>query len=553
MKQKFTLFCCLFFSLLFSSGEMKAQFFNFLPQNSNYLRGEVRSEASGLTFTYRLQDDSTLALSTLLIHTDNNGQALWMKNAGSNFSSYTMAPDSSVILTGGRSTGAGNRIAILQKLDRNGNVIWNKSIAASSADVGIGNIMIGANNTVFATITRSNFSSSTYFTKSAVIAFDMNGVVLWTKYFSNSAQTTEYGFTRTLLAANGDFVGVADVRGSSGASANGMMITRISPQGVVRFSKYIDFKSTHNQLSVTGLVETPSENLVFGGRLMTDQISTYPNTMWLARLDSAGNLAQQKVYSGGERVGEQLHSLRYDNGQIFAYVHLFSPFDSVTKTNWIGTVNEQTLAFTGQNATALEVNSEDPYGNVSNSFCITTDGKPTVAAGFYCVEKDRYFPLMQQWSSTLASSCAALDEVQPLVDSAASYVVANYTPVGSFTLTHANDTTLISLTDATPAVIANLCNGCTSTTPNGITQPSQKQVFRIYPNPGNGQYYIDLAQHIQSAQIIIYNNVGAVIFQSTVQGTHQSIDLSTQAAGMYIVRVRTEDGNVATAKLIKDR
>ena len=553
MKHKFTLACCALITAAFSPVTTHAQFFKFLPAESNYLNADVRSELSGLTYSYRLQDDSTLALKTIIVRTDNSGQVQWTKQAGPNFTSYTLAPDTSVILTGGATVTGGNRIALLQKQDQNGNVVWAKSLKISSADVGIGNIMVAADNTIFATLTRSSFSSSTYYSRAAVAAYDGSGNMLWTKYFSNSAFTSEYGFTRTLLAANGDFIGVADVRGSSGASANGMMVTRISPQGTVRFSKYIDFKDTHSQLSVTGLVETASGDLVLGGRLMTDQISTYTNTMWMGKMDSAGNLGVQKVYSGGNRVGEQLHSLRYDGGKLYAYLHFYSPYDSVVAQSvWIGTVNEQTLAFTAHNATEIAVNPEDPYGNVSNSFCITSDGKPTVAAGFYCVETDLYYPLMQQWPASLASSCAALDAVQPLTDSTVAYVATAYTPSGSsFTVTYASDTTVISLTPIAPVVTAGLCSGCAN--PTGVTQVVQKEMFRIYPNPGDGRFFLELEGSLGEAQIAISNIMGATVYQSGLQGNRQSIDLTEQPAGLYFVSVRTNNGRVITSKVVKDR
>lgn len=553
MKNKFTLICYIFIAALLLPDTSKAQFFNYLPGMSNYINSDVKADPSGLLFSYRTQD-TALQLKTFLIHTDNAGQVQWVKTPSSNFSSYTLAPDSSLILTGGRSTTSGNRIAVLQKLDRTGNAVWKKSLAASSADIGIGNIMIGVNKTIFATITRSSFSSSTYFSRAGVVAIDSNGVLLWTKYFSNSAQTTEYGFTRTLIAANGDFIGVADIRGSSGASANGMMITRISPLGIIRFSRYIDFKPTHTQLSVAGLVETASKNIVFGGRLMTDQISTYPNSMWLGKMDSAGTMIQQKVYSGGQDVGEQLHSLRYTNNKIFAFLHLYSPFDSVRKSLWMGDLDEQTLSFTAQNATELEVNSEDPYGNVSNSFCISSDGKPTVSAGFYCVAKSRYFPVMHQWSFNLASSCAALDAAQPLVDSITTYVVASYTPVGSFAFTYSTDVTVITFTNEALPVIANLCSGCatnTTSTPTGVKQVQQKGMFHIYPNPSDGLYHLDLDEPLQQVQMTVYNNLGAVVYETTIQSTQQLIDLREHAPGLYFVRLKMNDGPATTVKLIK--
>ncbi|HTO16105.1 MAG TPA: T9SS type A sorting domain-containing protein [Edaphocola sp.] len=551
MKLKSTFALGLVISSMLASHTMNAQFFKYLPEESNYLRGDVKNEAGGLTFTYRLQDDSTLALKTLLMHTDNNGQVQWTREAGNNFGSYTIAPDTSVILTGGGTTD-GNRYGILQKLDKTGAILWRKSLAISSADVVIGNIMIGAGNIIYATLTRSSFISSTYLSKSAVAAYDLNGNMLWTNQFGKSSKTSENHFARTILASNGDFIGVVDIRGASGASANGMMVTRISPDGTVRFAKYIDFVGTHTQLSVTGLVETASQEIIFGGRLMTDQSSKHTNTMWLGKLDSLGNMTQQKSYSGGEKVGENLHSLRYDNGQLYAYIHFYSPFDSILNQSiWMGIINEQTLSFTNQNATAINVNLEDPYGDVSNAFCISSDGKPTIAAGFYCTEKDKYFPIMQQWSSTLVSSCSALDVVQPIVDTATNYIAENYSPQNSFTVVYANDTNVIALTDVAPAITADLCNGCNAVT--AIRTVKKASLFRIYPNPGNGLFYIDLEEGVQKGQVRISNILGATVFESTLKSIHQSIDLSTQSPGIYFVRLRTSDGSVADLKLIKDR
>ena len=550
MKQKSPLAACLLFIAVLFTGPANAQFFNYLPGISNYIRSDVKADPSGLTFSYLVQD-STLAIKTILLHTDNNGQVQWTKNAGSNFGSYTIAPDTSVILTGGRTVTSGNRVALLQKTDKNGTVIWKKAIAAASADVGVGNVLVGANNTFYATLTRSSFLSSTYYSRAGVLAFDGNGQILWTKYFANSALTTDYSFSRTLVAANGDFVGVADIRGSSGAAANGMMITRISPQGTIRFSRYVDFKTTHNQLSVTGLVETPSGNLVFGGRLMTDQISTYPNSMWLGRMDSAGTLEQQRVYSGGTDVGEQLHSLRYANGNLFAYLHYYAPFDSIKRSLWIGTLNEQSLAFTAQNATAIEVSPEDPYGNVSNAFCISSNGKPTAAGGFYCAASGKYLSTMEQWSSNLGSSCAALHAVQPLLDSAATYVATNYVPQSSFTVTYAPDTTLIEIENVLLVAVADLCNGCT--TPNSIPLPQAGISFHIYPNPSDGHAFINLEQPFNQARVVVSNMLGKVVYQSEMQRLPQPLDLSALAPGIYLVSVYTGNGIVATAKLVKDR
>ena len=553
MNQKTTKasYLCLF--LLLGAVGVRAQFLQHIPGVSNYIRSDVRSELGGLTFTYTIQD-STLAIRTYLIHTNNAGQTLWMKNAGSNYGSHIVTSDSSIIIAGGRSTTACNRIAFLEKIDKNGNVLWIKSIANPSVDVGIGNLMEGSGDTILLTATRSSFSSSTYYSRSAVMAFTGSGTHAWTKSFANGSFTTDYAFSRAMLAANGDFIGVADIRGSSGASANGMMITRIKQNGTIVFSKYFNFLSTHNQLSVTGLSETSTGKIIFGGRLMTDQISTYPNSMWLAQMDDTGSVIMQKSYYGGVDVGELLHGLRSENGKTFAYVHRYAPFDTVQRSFWIGELNEATLSFISQNATELEVTTEDPYGNVRNAFCLTTNGKPTVAGGTFCVATGKNIPMMMQYSSTLTSSCTTLDELQPMIDSTTSYPVTNYTSAATVSLTVATDTTQVRLTDTVSFVLGNLCNGCaTSQPPTGVKAVKTGLDVSIFPNPGDGIFIVNLSDAANQLNIAVYNNLGAIVYQQIVSGKQHRIDISNHAPGLYYVQVRMADGTTSVTKLMKDR
>ncbi len=66
-----------------------------------------------------------------------------------------------------------------------------------------------------------------------------------------------------------------------------------------------------------------------------------------------------------------------------------------------------------------------------------------------------------------------------------------------------------------------------------------RNVF-IYPNPGNGIFYIDLSQFIQSVQIEILNSKGKEVKKSTFDpGAIISIDLSGQGKGIYLFRVRS--------------
>ncbi len=532
--------CCLSVS---AANRLDAQFLQYLPDLSNYISSDAKSDASGMTFFIHYQD-TTLAHQRVLLRTDNDGQPQWAKRVD-NMNDYTIAPDSSIVFTGGIRMSGGNYSAVIQKNDKAGNYLWTTTVRTSS-DCYIGNPMVNDSNIIYVIATASSFFNSTYYSKSAVMGFDKDGQRLWTKHFANGGFTTDYGFSRTYLAANGDFIGVADIRGSANAPANGMMITRINQQGNIVFSRYFNFRATHNQLSVTGLTELPSGDIVLGGRLMTDQISTTTNTMWVDKMDAAGNTLAQKTYHGGETVGELLHSLRYGNGKLYAYLHILAPSDTVVRKIMIAELDPQSLSMTAHYAVDIPVTTEDPYGNVNDAFCITSDGKPTLVGGFYCDERKRYLATIIQLSSAFEGSCEELEVTQTLIDSVATYTDTVYTSMNTSTFTVGTaDTVAIKMSDIALPTLADLCNGCGAV--NNVATLKPTSHIQVYPNPGTGIYTLNIAGIKKGAIAVIYNNMGASIYRRSLNTENETIDISAQPAGIYYLRV--SDGQ--TLKLIK--
>jgi len=550
MKAHFTRLTFLLLPALFFTTKAEAQFYDFIPGICNYINSDVKADTSGLTFRYMWQD-STLAIHRALIHTTNDGETVWTKRASQNFGSYLTLPDNSMILSGGRSITGGTRIGLLQKNNPDGTISWTHAVTSTTNDVSVGNLM-RTGNTIIATVTRSAFFSSTYMNKAAIIAFDTAGALLWTKYFSNPTFTTDYYFARTMIAANGDILAVADIRGSSGNSANGMMITRLTPSGTIVFSKYVNFLSArHNQLSVTGLTELPNGDIILGGRLMTDQISIYPNTMWLGKLNSAGDLLLQKTIHGGTDVGEQLHSLQYANGKLYAYMPVYSPFNTVSRSLLIGEIDPQTLSFTATQ-TALEIafHPEDPYGQVANSFCMTTDGKPTASAGFYCTETNKYYPIMLQVSADNETSCTDDEVPVTFIDSIANFPFTTYTPQGTFAVTFVADTAQIHLSEITPFERQDLCAGCVSTLSAG--EQVNTAAISIYPNPNDGQFTISSPATGPDDAFEVLNTQGAVIYAGNLSVALTPVNLQGHAPGMYYIKIARKGQAVTMYKVVSN-
>jgi hypothetical protein len=77
-----------------------------------------------------------------------------------------------------------------------------------------------------------------------------------------------------------------------------------------------------------------------------------------------------------------------------------------------------------------------------------------------------------------------------------------------------------------------------------------RQVIQIYPNPLHGQLTIE-SNTIIKQTLHIYNVLGEQVFETQLSQPVNTIDLSTVANGIYILRLG-EGNNIYTAKIIKD-
>jgi hypothetical protein len=85
---------------------------------------------------------------------------------------------------------------------------------------------------------------------------------------------------------------------------------------------------------------------------------------------------------------------------------------------------------------------------------------------------------------------------------------------------------------------------------NDSSEPSLS--MQLYPNPTTGQFTLSLENRVvQNAQVSVFNLVGQRILQQKWSGQTLNLDLSNQPQGVYLVRLRTENGVEATRKIQK--
>jgi N-acetylneuraminic acid mutarotase len=88
----------------------------------------------------------------------------------------------------------------------------------------------------------------------------------------------------------------------------------------------------------------------------------------------------------------------------------------------------------------------------------------------------------------------------------------------------------------------------TPPTPVGINDASVSSVS-IYPNPSNGIFQINSS--LQKGEVEIYSVKGEKVFSSLITNSSTTINLSTQPAGIYFVRVMAE-GKSYSQKIVKE-
>ena len=96
------------------------------------------------------------------------------------------------------------------------------------------------------------------------------------------------------------------------------------------------------------------------------------------------------------------------------------------------------------------------------------------------------------------------------------------------------------------------CKGDTASFHVFVKQPTGQEelvasAVQIYPNPSEGVFYIELGSN-QLVQLEISNMTGQIIFQKMING-QATFDLTDEAAGIYFLRLQTENGSTLNQKI----
>lgn len=73
---------------------------------------------------------------------------------------------------------------------------------------------------------------------------------------------------------------------------------------------------------------------------------------------------------------------------------------------------------------------------------------------------------------------------------------------------------------------------------------AKNAMVRVYPNPGNGIFTMQLSGINGPSVVEIYNVMGQKVYTGSVNSTHTEMNLSNQSNGIYLYRVITENGEL---------
>ena len=510
-----------------------AQSLTVQPSMTNYLNSDYKNTTDGSISIVTLQDPIDFKISNYLTKKDNSGNIVYTKKT--RIIDFVQHTDGSLIyifntISGGQSN------SFLVRAAANGSILWTKQITSTST-IGVYKLAMNSNGQIFVAVAKSTNISSTGYTDTAIMGFDLNGQNNFTTNFVDPILNVYNTFSKIVIAQNGDMVGLLKISGNLNSSKCGIGLIRMTPTGTVTVSQYWDFLPDFTHLSINGLVETPAGDFIFGARLLDSQLSSNTDKMWMCKTNGSGIEMLQRTFSTGTNSGEKLIGLVYTNSSLYSFIHisrnLTYPVNEINLTV-IAEINPDSLHIINSVALDIDQIDDDPYGDGRTAFGLAHNGNLVAINGKYCAATNRYMPFQMEVSPTLLSSCSASERTVVFTDSLTTYPNIALTHSGSFSLNiiAGADTTILIDIAAFPE--QDLCLGC-----EDITQTSEETASSglvTYPNPvsKNLHFTEPNAQNKGKYNIVAHSVFGQKVFESTNMEMPISIDVSDFTNGFYI-------------------
>jgi hypothetical protein len=518
-----------------------------------------------------------------------NGTYIWAKRVGSSGfdEAYSIALDAigNVYVTGyfaefadfdpnaGADTlfAAPSRDVFILKLTSAGNYVWAKKFDGSIF-TSIGNdILVDANQNIYLA---GSFSSKVDFDPGAdslaltsaggtdpfIVKLDSTGALTWAKQLagisSNQAisitvDTEGSVYTTGYFANTVDFnPGIDAFNLTSQGNATDIFVHKLDSLGELQWVRKVGNAGADRGEAI--LVD-PTGNVYFAGSF-TDTVDFDPQASTLELTTDSnfnGFIAKwtpcSPTYGSIDTI--VCYSFTSTGGNTYtstgAYTEALVNADGcdslVTINVAINDTARETITVVECGSYTLNGENYDTSGTYTQVF--------TSAAG--C---DSILTLQLTIKNKPEAAVTQVDERLTATDTLAIYQWVNCTDY--LPIANATRATYVATVTGEYAVIVT-ANGCSDTSVcygiviNGIDDVFGQQ-FKLYPNPTTGMFTIDLGGNHKELNVTVTNIAGQVILQQQYSQTKQ-LELTMEApAGIYFVKLTTQEGLKRVLKLVKE-
>lgn len=440
----------------------------------------------------------------------------------------------STTLTATDSTGSNVGDIFIVKMDASGNVIWAKTAGGAYGD-GANDIAVDASGNVFITgyfksrylrfgsltVFSANNSSANLFTWTDffVAKYDASGNPVWAKSAGTASLDDAKGICvdggNNVLVAGQYYMGSMAIGSTTvvGTAANNLFIAKYDNSGNVLWSKTATGSGSGavNHYAA-GITTDASDNIYFTGNFIASTLTIGSVTVakkgglsatdfLIAKLDPLGNTAWVQNGGGGTALGTGVVRDNNDNIYVTGYftgTECVFGLDSVKNKNTGGN-NEDIFVAKYSSAGTLDwaTGAGGNFRDISNGIAVDQGGNAHLT-GFTTNTVVTF--------GTLSLNCT-----------------------GGY-----NDIFIAKLGNLT-----------------GVDELNKdKAHVTIYPNPGNGVFYLQSESGISRLEVV--NTLGQVVYSSESFTNGSKIDISDKPKGIYFVNLVSKGRFIGTGKVIVD-
>ena len=230
---------------------------------------------------------------------DENGNLIWQKTYGGSGSdlaySIQQTTDGGYIVAGiTASLGAGSYDVYVLKLDKDGNLIWEKAYGGSAPEEAYavqetkdGGYIVAGRTASFGDTGNSAYPLNNVY----VLKLDENGELEWQKTFGGSSDDYAYSIQQV---SDGGYI-VAGYTASFGTGYDDVYVLKLNTNGDLLWQKTFGESGYDRASSIQQTIE--------GGYIVagyTDSFGAGYTDVYILKLDANGNLVWQKIYGGSD-------------------------------------------------------------------------------------------------------------------------------------------------------------------------------------------------------------------------------------------------------------